>query len=1168
MGHLKWLYAAQEAGEYQGFDPLYWVSGEKVNVPKSSRTWAPLGNVRYTAFHILKVMEFANSINDAEDCDSSLFGEIISLWGWDFVRWLERLDSREDLTWHHKRVETLRVFRLDDHVWIWRALKAMEDDRLGAWAILCDRAQCSDRSSSTDSEAPDADEILRCRRRFSSRTVQREVLLKFTTEHQILQKNVVALTRSPQETRFLFHARDTALLYGQDMGFFPEDASIREAWENTIDSQRLHENNQEARWNNALRYALSIMLGIRGRQINNREPGHMVQAAAEVLLRSSSEDGLFPGKLDIMTKGPLEDVFHKEEDSESYYEAGFEIPYVFLIHAMEIGAVVDGAAEPALETASGEVNLRHHPTVETPNSTAAIPAHHSNPNGQADQRESDAELRKLLVKLSDVLSARPFLPNTTSPSDRTGSKELVVDARLALKKAIPLGNIVDSHNIVEIEDEWLFDYPEFFDEEEHIDIDETLDSLKDFKVSWLKNIDVAEMRRKYSSHNKEDGRADTQSEASSSSMITQSSITFRGPGDSGLRVRDVPSRKRIRGKGVENFSDHLGSFDYIWDQISRPRTVATAKKRLIGWSRRDTGLGLEAALLCYAVSNGEERENMLDFFERHFRHENFIFDYCNLAQNNWETEVHVSFFILEDASGPLSDTTARQFERLPGAQGMHIFRGSIGFRFHGDVFDRYWTYHQFDNIDLESLVATEDAYFRLLSNNESLMFQRKVLELLCFSGTLSQVESNTKKILTEVKSGMGIRSGAFSWSIPSMDKYSSWSKLWEGFAPLLQALVDDLTSTQDVIAQWETREDDRGQERPRWTHNREKKYRAEILRLQRVLQWRKKGIQDLLHDVESLRDACTSRLANAREELSFRSSQNIASFTYVTIVFLPLGFAASVFSMNGYPSSSWVAGMAVIAVITLAITVTALANTKLLLAVAEKLSRDALRITGAVFQSSLIGKEKQRQRDERAQASHEQNKPAYQGDRKGSDPLQNHATRHVLFWMAYLLIELPARRVALACRALPASLMLSLGLSRPDATPPPAVDSTDGTSGPPDPAPPPAFGRKFVRITGGILILPLLLISWTIQLLFYNVLDIVIFLGRLTRKTFYALVSPSDANGLTTDTKMVTWLIDPPPSLRPVRKFMSRDEKSEKLPPQADTTVSPDRSNSGSLEEV
>lgn len=955
------------------------MTGEAVTLPKSSKAWVPREQVRNTAFQILKALEFANAFNGDKDGNSSLVNGIISQWAWGWVRWLERSDRQESLTWYHRESEGLKVFRLDDHIWIWRALKGMEDKRLRIWSNLYSKAQRNDRSSSTGPKTSDTDKIIRYLRKFTSRTVQQEVLRKFTAEHEILRKKMVALTRSLRETRFLLHARDTALLYGQDMGFFPEDASFRKVWKNTIDAQRFHEHNQEARWDNALRYALSIMLGIRGHQINNRKPGDMVRKATEVLLESSSENGLFPGKLDIMTKGPLQDVFHAEDDADSYYDAGFEIPYIFLTHAKAVGAIIDEITEPALEMASGKLNLRPNPTGENLISTEAIPAHNtSNPQGHIDQREEERELRVLLEKLSDVLPALPYLPSSTSALDSIGSRELAGNARLAFMKAMPFNGIIDHHSIVKIEGDWLFPSPDFFGSEvdENTSIDKTLDSLNDFELGWLTRFDITEMRRKYSSQNNVDGRAEDQNKASSHdsySIATESLIVLGGPEDSGFSVMDIPSRKRLQEKGLRIITElQIGSLEEIWERIRRPRTVTNAKKRMIVWSRRDTDPELEAALLCYAASKGDERENMLEFFERHFRHESSMFDHCHLAGNTWNTEVHLSFFILEDAHGPLSVDTAWK-----GAQSKQISRGAVGFRFNGDAFDRYWTLHLFSNLkSLRVPGAKQDSFGRDPSMSRGLNFQRKVLELHFLSIMPSLAEHNVGQILEQVKSELGIKSGAFSWSIPSMDTYSSWSKRWERLAPLLQALDDNLTSTQDIIGQWEAREGARGQDRPRWTHNDERKHRAAITRAQRVLKWRKKGIKDLLDDVESLREACPYWLANAREELSFRSNQNIASFTYVTIVFLPLGFAASVFSMNVYPAASWVASMAVIAVVTLAITATALANAKLFLAVADQFSESTLRLTEAVFKASLTGQQK-RQREEQAWDSPVPNKPSH-----------------------------------------------------------------------------------------------------------------------------------------------------------------------------------------------
>lgn len=241
-----------------------------------------------------------------------------------------------------------------------------------------------------------------------------------------------------------------------------------------------------------------------------------------------------------------------------------------------------------------------------------------------------------------------------------------------------------------------------------------------------------------------------------------------------------------------------------------------------------------------------------------------MFDHCSLAHNTWETELHLRFFFLADGVGPSDDD-----EGFPGVRGRHICRSSVGIRFSGDAFDRYWTLHIFSN-DEPAKPGHRDAFSRFIPSNAGLIFQRKVLELHAFASMLGRVRSSTEYILAEVRSEMGIKSGAFSWSVPSMDTYSYWRRVWEDFAPLLQALADDLASALDVISQWEAHEVGRGQERPRWTRNDETKYRAAITQARRKLVWRRKAARDLLAEVESLREACAARLANARDELSCR----------------------------------------------------------------------------------------------------------------------------------------------------------------------------------------------------------------------------------------------------------------------------------------------------------
>lgn len=70
--------------------------------------------------------------------------------------------------------------------------------------------------------------------------------------------------------------------------------------------------------------------------------------------------------------------------------------------------------------------------------------------------------------------------------------------------------------------------------------------------------------------------------------------------------------------------------------------------------------------------------------------------------------------------------------------------------------------------------------------------------------------------------------------------------------------------------------------------------------------------------------------------MSFRGSENMSLFTYVTVVFLPLGFATGIFSMSEAPGRLTLAFMVATAVTALSITVLALVNAKSLLGLAKR----------------------------------------------------------------------------------------------------------------------------------------------------------------------------------------------------------------------------------------
>lgn len=259
--------------------------------------------------------------------------------------------------WPHAAEDGVEKFRLADHRWIWNTLKALEDVGVsnhqktttnlvqkpqeywtgeekwlyylyGRNALGLDRKQAYQKF----------DQVTM---RLSPDDVQRSVLQRFTTDNVISKKRMLALTRSLRETRFLFHARDTALFYGQDRGFFLPRSSFGGLWNNSIEAQPYHSENQDHGWDNALRYALGIVVGCRDLTLNKRRPEELVRRCVEVLIRSSSHNGFFPGQLDEATQEPT--LFFEKEERDFYYHAGFEINYILLNHSRKINEQSKGS---------------------------------------------------------------------------------------------------------------------------------------------------------------------------------------------------------------------------------------------------------------------------------------------------------------------------------------------------------------------------------------------------------------------------------------------------------------------------------------------------------------------------------------------------------------------------------------------------------------------------------------------------------------------------------------------------------------------------------------------------------------------------------------------------------------------------------------------------------
>lgn len=175
---------------------------------------------------------------------------------------------------------------------------------------------------------------------------------------------MVALSRTPQENRFLLHARDTALFYDMDpqMAVFaiPDQLEPENPWLATIYAQPYHESDDTA-WTKPLQFGLSVHMASKGFRLNNRSAREALYHCREVLFQKSSKNGLFPGLLE-----QNQDLLSILEwfAQKPYWRASFELPYI-LFHCR-----TQRRSHPKLPTASKPTRTRpnksNHPQLPFP----------------------------------------------------------------------------------------------------------------------------------------------------------------------------------------------------------------------------------------------------------------------------------------------------------------------------------------------------------------------------------------------------------------------------------------------------------------------------------------------------------------------------------------------------------------------------------------------------------------------------------------------------------------------------------------------------------------------------------------------------------------------------------------------------------------------------------
>ncbi|TGO39851.1 hypothetical protein BHYA_0046g00040 [Botrytis hyacinthi] len=875
-------------------------------------TSASLNILTDTAFQIIKAGEFAEHYSkDPGKNEWQLARKFVGLAYSNWITHLDELDKRGKFAWPRSRREEFGVFRLDDHVWAIRALKIAES-MISTNKLEGDIPEQTIGASTRPTKSVLAKE-------YSFANTQREVVQRFTIQNPIYQskKRMLAVTRSARESRFLFHARDSALFYNAEQVEWRGTQFI-ELLKNTIDSQQHHVDNEESGWDNTLRYALAIITGTGGYKINAKSSFELVQSSINVLFGSFSSNGFVPGQLDKDTKEQA--LFEEEEYADSYYHASFEIPYILLQYASRIHSLYKTQLSETT-TSGASANAQSMTDLDNPQ--------HTKPQRSESIVDTTlvsipADEQNQPAKVSDAMRAR---------------------ANLTMKKTTPFNDLVDITNIVDRDDEWLYNYPSIFSRKVKIDFKKALESAK--AGANYSGIGNSIIRKE----------------------LDNLKASFLDLSCNSCFVVDTHKAKHLgKGDGRDDGIVLLDRHRSFWDTLGRSRTPELAKKRLI-WMPL---VGEFQAGSCYLATPEIHQMSISSFFDRHVKNESYFFEDTALVENAWETEFHLSFYSLIDSDSNHAEGIATSSaEGFPGSnQKKKIALGSMGFRFDGDIFDRYWTGYLVENVPGLYREDYSDYYYPdrghqplFIESNDKAYRQRKVLELHFFDRMIEQIVRCTQKISHSIREELGMKQGALSSSILSSDDYFNSRDLWNKYQHILHIVEEELESAIGVIGKWEKREDDRKGEEPRWTRNDEIKYRGIINKAKGSTKRRVMDLHVAYRNIKTLRETIENSQDQIRNDLSLQGSENIRFFTYVTVVFLPLGFATGIFSMSGAPDGKVLGSMAVCAVVALLLTVLALLNAKQLAKIVDDLFSVYHRYSQAKMERSLIVYDKKKRRN-------------------------------------------------------------------------------------------------------------------------------------------------------------------------------------------------------------
>ncbi|KAK7409438.1 hypothetical protein QQX98_008399 [Neonectria punicea] len=854
QGHLKWLFGKEYRNLSENPSVTHcWVSGKVID-NWDENLYLPGKSLVEVPFQIIKAGDFYARHKKWEVPKEA---------GTAVQTWINELDQRNRLgryAFPRYRSEPTYNFYFTDHVFIWRAIKSAEILGFKSELNVSIQAQVGG-----DAGGQPAKKSIKGRN-YSSIEAQKQILKRFTTENPISKKRMIAVSRSPAHNRFLLRSKDSGLFQAMDLGLFDKLEVEKghdiwqnkiDVWRNLVDAQVFHEDNDDTTWDEPMRFALSFIMAQNGKCMNQRSAEAMRQRAISVLLHSAWSNGLFSGELDHNNE-PI--LYYNEIMRDPFRGVSFEVPYILWKYSRSASA------------AGGDPHTQFKHDVMTKKAKATS--------------SSDTEL---LNFLKDLLEQRNGAGYSASPMSNS------------MKCSIPLNNVMDRGNIVELADEWLYNEPDFF----------SLTSV----------------------------RSENSSSASSIDDHLPLSRDAMPQGPNKIVVIDVPRSKmsRFRVPGLDDLIKEFQTSTELEIFMRKKRLPSTAKKRFCALFAT-----CPDANRVYSQTPSENLD-LKTFTKRHVSYYKFFEQVTAPGLNKWTTEFHLSFYEI-DMKGPSSNVNnhfSNLRARAEKESSGRLTRTVMSFRFDGDFFDRYWTCHFLESdpqmtSDLDAkrevIALLQPGGRESARDSKAPWRQRRVLELLLFGRIMLRMQECAADILEDAKlnawrkpGGSKAQQGTEDAHLRSSAEFdydnfrvASW---WcQEYQRMLRMIEKDIRENLDKIELWLNREKEFGSERPRWSFNDESRYRSVISKLlienNRRVEELKRGHASISRFNASLNE----KFQIARNDFDQRQADNIKRFTYVTVVFLPLGFATGIFSMSQAPASRTLIDMVVTAVVALVAT--------------------------------------------------------------------------------------------------------------------------------------------------------------------------------------------------------------------------------------------------------